>query len=155
MCPRSNGSHLVYIHFTPLQHHPTFHLQLRPRLCLLQYISHTRCFHDVAFNLQLPTHEQLLRIRLALHKLPKVLITQRQRNRCFLALRRKPLAHCTRLFEINVPRVGLGSRVLQRKGEDRAALFDRVFAVRLGGREGARDFVEGGGGGEGVCGRQD
>jgi hypothetical protein len=139
-----------YIHPTHTTTTPIRCLQLRPSLRLLQYVSHAACFHHIPFNFQLSTHEQLLRIRLALNKLPKVLITQRQRDCCFLALGRKSLAHCTRLLEINIPRVCLGSWVLERKGEDGAALFDRVFTVRVRSGKGARDLVKGGGRGERV-----
>lgn len=44
--------------------------------------------------------------------------------------------------------------VLQSEGEDRAAFFDGILAVGVGG-EGTGDFVEGGGGGEGFCGGLD
>jgi hypothetical protein len=42
-------------------------LQLGPRLRLLQYRVQFRRLHHIALNLQFSAHEQLLRIRLALH----------------------------------------------------------------------------------------
>jgi hypothetical protein len=51
-----------------------------------------------------------------------------------------------------VPGFLIAGRVLQGEGEDRAAFFDGVLAVGVGG-EGTGDFVEGGAGGEGFwCG---
>ena len=50
------------------------YLQLRLSLGLLEDRFHLRSLHDIAFNLQLPRHEQPLCVRLATDKLPKVLV---------------------------------------------------------------------------------
>lgn len=68
------------------------------------------------------------------------------------ALRRVALPHAALLLEINMPAVGVAGGVLQREGEDGAALLDRVLAARVVGRQRGVDGVEGRGGGEGVCG---
>jgi hypothetical protein len=78
-------------------------LQLRPSLRLLQYRLHFGRFHYVSFDLQLATHEQLLRIRLARNQLPKVLVAQDQRDSSLLALRSGTLANCAAVLEVNVP----------------------------------------------------
>jgi hypothetical protein len=78
-------------------------LQLRPRPRLLQNRVQLRRPHNISLNLQLASHEQLLRIRFALHELSKVLVAQHHRDSRFLALGRKPFADGTRLLEINVP----------------------------------------------------
>jgi hypothetical protein len=82
--------------------------------------------------------------------LSEILITEHERHSSFLAFGREALANGTRLLEINVPGVGFASGVLEREGEDGAALLDGVFAVGVRGGEGPRDLVEGGGGREGI-----
>jgi hypothetical protein len=84
--------------------------------------------------------------------LSEILIAQHQRDGRLLALGRKPFANGARFFEINVPRIRIAGSVFERESIDGAAIFDGVFAVGFRGGEGARDFVKGGGGGEGVWG---
>jgi hypothetical protein len=81
--------------------------------------------------------------------LSKVLVAQHKRHGSLLALGRNALADRAGFLQVNVPRIGVARSVLERKGEDSSALFDGVFAVGVGGGEGARDFVKGGRGGEG------
>jgi hypothetical protein len=78
-------------------------LELRPRLRLLQYRVQLRRLHHIALNLEFSSHEQLLRICLALHQLSKILVTQHERHSSFFALGREPFANGTGLLEINVP----------------------------------------------------
>lgn len=132
------------ISYTPLQHP---NLQLRPCLRLLQNRLHLRRLHNIALDLQLPAHKQLLRICFALDELAKVLVAQNQRDGGLLALGRDALADGAALLEIDVPGFFLAS-VLEGETEDGAAALDGVLSVGVGGRERARDFVEGGGGGE-------
>lgn len=124
-------------------------LQLRTRLHPLKNWLQLTRLHNIPLNLQLASHKQFLRIRLALHQLSKVLVAQLQRNSRLLALGRDALANCTGFLQVDVPGVGCAGGVFKSEGEDRAAFFDRVLFVG-GGGEGARYFVEGGGGGKGV-----
>jgi hypothetical protein len=78
-------------------------LELWPRLRLLQYRVQLRRLHHIALNLQLSSHKQLLRIRLALHQLSKILVTQQERHGSFLALGCEPFTNGAGLLEINVP----------------------------------------------------
>lgn len=118
-------------------------LQLRTCLHPLKNRLQLTRLHNIALNLQLASHEQLLCIRLALHQLSKVLVAQLQRNSRLLALGRDALANCAGFLQVDVPGVGCAGGVFEGEGEDRAAFFDRVLFV--GGRgEGARDFVKGG-----------
>ncbi|KAB8446223.1 hypothetical protein FH972_025205 [Carpinus fangiana] len=54
---------------------------------------------------------------------------------------------------VNVPALLLAGLVLEREGEDGAGLLDRVGLLRLVGRQGRVDQVEGLGGGEVGCAR--
>lgn len=125
-------------------------LKLRRRLPrALQHHLRLGRLHHIALNLQLPTHEQLLRLRLPLHQLPKILITETQHH---IALGRAlgliSLANSASFLDIDPPALGLAGLVLERERKDAVALLDGVlfsgFVVERG-----RDQVEGGGGGEG------
>lgn len=71
------------------------------------YSLHLGSLHNIALNLQLAAHEQLLRIRLASDQLSKVLVAQHQRDGGLLALWRKALADSARLLQVDEPRLGL------------------------------------------------
>lgn len=64
------------------------HLQLRlriPDVRLLQHRLQLGRLHHIALNLELPTHKQLLRIRLAQNQLAKLLFGERKRHIGFFA----------------------------------------------------------------------
>jgi hypothetical protein len=104
--------------------------------------------HNVSFNLELPTHEKFLRVRIARNQFSKVLVAQQQCGASLLALRRCTLADSAGFFQIDIPRFLIAGFVLECESEDGFAVFDGVFAVGVGSGKGARDLVEGGGGGE-------
>ena len=108
-----------------------------------------RRLHDIPSNLQLPTHKQLLRLRLPFHQLPKVRVAQYQRHVRLLPLRDLPGSYFARFFQVDVPCLLLLGGVFEREGEDGGGGFDGGGAVGGGGGQGGGDEVEGGGGGEG------
>ena len=116
--------------------HP--HLQLCPTLRLLQNRLHPRRLHHIAPHLQVPTHKKPLRIRLARHQLPEILIAEYERDICLLALGRGALPYGSRLLQVDVPVFGLPV-VLKLEREDGAAFFYGVFAVGGVGGEGLGD----------------
>lgn len=99
-----------------------------------QYSLHLGSLHNISLDLQLAAHEQLLRIRLASHKLSKVLVAQHKRDGRLLAFWREALADCASLLQVDEPRLGVFCVVLECEGEDDAALLDGVLLV--GGRVG-------------------
>jgi hypothetical protein len=105
------------------------YLQLGLCLRLLKHILHLGSLHDIALDLELPAHKQLLCIRLARDQLREILVGQDERDGGLLALGRKPFADGPRLLEVEMPRLFLAA-VLEREAEDGAALLDGVFAVR-------------------------
>jgi hypothetical protein len=123
-------------------------LQLRLTLHPLKNRLQLRRLHNIALDLQLPAHKQLLRIRLALDQFMEIRIAQHERDARFFALGRGALAYGAGVFEVNVPCLFCAGCVLELEGEDAVALFDGVFAVGVAGGEGLRDGIEGGGGGE-------
>lgn len=118
-------------------------LKLRLVLHLLEDRLHLSRLHNIPLNLQLPTHKQLLRIRLSLDQFPKVGITQRHSDCRFLAIGGCAFACFAGVFEIDVPGFLGAGLVLEGECEDGSAFFDGVGAFGGGGKSGV-DCVEGG-----------
>lgn len=123
------------------------YLQLGLGLGLLEDRLHLGGLHDIALDLELARHEELLGVGLAGDERGKVGVGQGQRDG---GLGGQALLHGARLLEVNVPAVRLAGRVLEGEGEDGVALLDGVLAVGLA-AEGRVDGVKGGRGGELGC----
>lgn len=137
--------------------------------------------HDVALDLQFPTHEECLSLGLAGDQFAKVFIRQNQcdyifaefvleyassrpmfcqverferisHTICFLG--RLSFADLSTLFQVQVPRLLFILVVCQFKGEDRTTILDGGFSFGVVG-QGVADGVKGFRGRESVCGEEE
>lgn len=111
-------------------------LELGLILHLLEDGLHLSRLHNIALDLQLPTHKQLLRIRFSLDQLSKIGIAQRHCDCRLLAIGSCAFACFAGVFEIDVPGFLSAGLVLEGEGEDGTAFFDGVGAFGGGGEGG-------------------
>ena len=94
---------------------------------------HKLTLHDVPLNLQLPTHKQILSLRLPADHLPKILITQTQHNVSLLPRRSLATSYVPRLLQVNVPGFFGAASILQLEGKYSSPLLYGVGFLFFGG----------------------
>jgi hypothetical protein len=113
---------------------------------------HKLTLHNVPLDLQLPTHKQILSLRIPTNHLPKILITQTQHNVSLLPRRSLTPSYIPRLPKVNVPGFFSATSVLELEGKYCGPLLDGVGFLFFGGVQGGGDVIKGCGGREGIYG---
>lgn len=121
------------------------HLELGLGLGLLEDRLELGGLHDVTLDLELARHEELLGVGLALGEVGEVIVGEDEGDGGLVA---EALGDLTGVLEVEVPRSGLASLVLDGEGEDGTALLDGVLALVLRAVEDSVDGIESRGGGE-------
>lgn len=102
-------------------------LRLPTILRLLQHPFDLPRLHHIALDLQLPGHEQLLSVGLALDQLPEVRVGQDQRHVRLLTIGCGAFADGAAALEVHVPRAGRALRVAHLEVEDGLGAADGGF----------------------------
>jgi len=81
-CAQSAKKHVTLLEFGRFRRSKNVYRILQFGLCLrlLQHSLHLGRLHHISLNLELTTHEKLLRIRLARHKFRKVVVGKHERS---------------------------------------------------------------------------